>query len=151
VTNPLRDWQHVRFQPILYLFVWAAALRIAVTNDLPIPPDELLTPWAETAWTITSLICPPLALLSWWLIVKSPLTRSALAGLWIRLGADAGQFAALLAYHVVAYRLATGPAAAVMEVAVYFRYITGACMVFCAMVVLRDLRAIVRVERMVRM
>jgi hypothetical protein len=54
----------VSFQPILFLFLWSAALRITISDALPpIQFEVLLDPHGVQIWTITALICPPLAML----------------------------------------------------------------------------------------
>lgn len=125
--------------------LWGAALRIALTDtDSPIRFEEIISPTAAGWWLSLSLACPPQALLAWWLIKKSNWKRGPLAGLWIRLGADVGQFLAIVTYHaVVAF---TTPLHST-EARVYARYAVGACILFVGVLVLRDVWALALTER----
>lgn len=139
-------WHRVAYQPVLYFFLWGAAVRVWLDNDEPAIPFNVLASGVDHIWLFLSLFCPPLALLSWFLVSgRIRWRRAALAGLWTRLSADVGQFAALLAYHVVTLREAVMREA---EVQVYFRYITGAGVVFVLLLVVRDVWAIVTMERL---
>jgi hypothetical protein len=140
------NWHRAPFQGILYLFLWAAAIKISVTGDQPIPFSETLDPFSMGVWTVLSLACPPMAFMAWWLIIRSRLPRAALIGLWVRLAADVGQFAALLAYHLVTLNadLVTG------EALIYLHYLTAAVLAFCLILVMRDLWSIVATERLAR-
>ena len=138
-------WHRVPFQPILYLMLWGAVLRMVTTDtDTPIPFSALYFENVEVLWGWLGLTCPPLALLAWWLITKCRWKKAPLAGLWVRLGADVGQFIALLAYHIVV--TFTGPHYAT-EGRVYARYVVGAALMFVALLVIRDLWAIALTER----
>lgn len=138
-------WHRVPFQPILYLMLWGAVLRIAVTNrDSPMNFENVISPSASTAWVVLGLGCPPLAGLAWWLIKRCKWHKAALAGLWIRLGADVGQLVALVAYHIVV--VFTMPAVGT-EARVYARYAVGACIMFVGVLVLRDIWSLVLTER----
>ena len=138
-------WHRVPFQPILYLMLWGAVLRIVIINrDSPMNFDSVISPSASTAWTALGLGCPPLAALAWWLIKRCKWHKSALAGLWIRLGADVGQLVALVSYHIVV--VFTMPAVGT-EARVYARYAVGACIMFVGVLVLRDIWSLVLTER----
>ena len=133
----------VSFEPMLYFFLWGAASRVVFTDDLTaIPFREVLSPWAEIAWNITSLTAPPLAFLAWWLMFKSLLPRASLAGLWVRLAADTGQFAALLTFH-----LATIPGDRSNESVLFERYVTAATLVFFFATIVRDVWALALTHR----
>lgn len=139
-------WHRVPFQPILYLMLWGAVLRMATTDtDKPIPFDSFFATNVEEVWVALGLTCPPLALVAWWLITKCRWKRSSLAGLWVRLGADAGQFMALLTYHIaVAF---TGPHYDT-EGRVYARYVVGAAIMFVGVLVIRDIWALTLTEKL---
>lgn len=130
-------WHRVAFQPLLYLILWGAALRIVITDNVPIPFAEELSRVAEHAWAVLSLICPPLALLAWWLMMRSTAAGAALAGLRIRLAADFGQFVAILVYHLATVFHAG--AIGLSETNLYARYIVVASMLFVAGLVVRDI------------
>lgn len=138
-------WHRVSYQPVLYLFVWGAALRVAITSDTPIPFDVVFSPYVETAWVPLGLICPPLAFLAWWLMGhKCRLPRSALAGLWLRLAADAGQFAVLQIFFIVSF--AVDPHSD--ESHVYSAYILASAMLFMLIVLVRDVWSLVMTEKL---
>lgn len=124
----------VAYEPIMYLFLWGAAFRVVFTDDLgAIPFKEVLTPWAEMAWNITSLISPMLAFLAYWLMFKSIAPGSSLAGLWVRLTADTGQFIALITFH-----FATASYDKTNESFLYGRYICAGTLFFIFCTILRD-------------
>ena len=124
----------VAYEPIMYLFLWGAALRIVFTDDLAtIPFREVLPLWAEAAWSITSLVSPILAFLAYWLMFKSTAHGSSLAGLWIRLTADTGQFIALITFH-----LATASNDRLNESLLYGRYISAGTILFIFCTIVRD-------------
>lgn len=134
------------FQPILYFVLWGATVRIAVTDDnVPLAFSQVLSSEAGTLWTALGLTCPPLALLSWWLVAKSTVSRAALAGLWIRLGADVGQLTALITYHVVT--VYSMPHVGT-ESRVYARYCVAAATLFVMALVARDMWALAATERL---
>lgn len=145
VFSPGR-WHRVPFQPILYLFLWSAAVRIIFVDGEPIPFQRYLTPWADIAWNVISLTCPPLALLSWWMLTQCRFARVTLAGLWVRLAADFGQFVGLLTFHVASAFTLTERT----ESHIYARYAVAACMAFTLTLVLRDLWAIAVMDRLAR-
>jgi hypothetical protein len=142
-----RDSCHrVPYQPVLYFFTFGAAFRMMVTEDrgADIHSLTILSAWTDEMWLILSLVSPPLAALAWWLVVKCKWRKAPLAGLWVRLGADLGQFIALLTFHLVTLN------AAVMsnsDVQIYFRYITGATVIFVLFLIFRDIWAIAATER----
>lgn len=141
-------WHRAAFQPILYFFLWSATLRLALSSDYPpIQFDEALGgQWVAEVWLVGSLVCPPLALASWWLIAKSRWRQASLVGLWVRLGADLGQFLALVAAHAASALTVSRLGAT--EGRVYSRYAVAACIVFVAAIVVRDVWALVATERL---
>ena len=139
------SWHRVAYQPVLYFFLWGAAVRIWLDNDEPPIPFENLSAWTGNVWLVLSLVCPPMAAFSWWLILKSKIRRAALIGLWMRFSADVGQTVAILVYHLVTINVAVMREA---EVQVYFRYLTGATLIFSALLVVRDVWALAATERL---
>ena len=98
---PARTSGRVPFQPILYFFLWAAAVPITFNDErIPdIPFRQVLAGWAETMWDILAIGCPPLALIAWVMITHLR-PRIKLCGHWLRLTADFGMVIALLTYHI---------------------------------------------------
>lgn len=143
------SWHRVAYQPVLFFFLWGAAVRLCFTREShPSQISGILSDQSETIWLGLSMICPPMALLSWWLILKARFQMAALIGLWMRLAADLGQLTALLVYHVATIQFAVMRDA---EVQVVFRYITGATCVFVFLLVVRDIWAITATERVASM
>lgn len=135
-------WHHVAAQPIIFFCLWCAALRITFTEDFPhIRFQQVFAPWVEGVWLATGLLCPVLALASWWLIAGSSWPRSSLFGLWVRLGADLGQFIALLTFHV-AVVLTQSSLQGVTEARIYLRYALAGVMAYVGALVVRDIWAI---------
>lgn len=141
-------WKPVRFQPILCVMVWTAAVRIAVTDGMPPHRiSELLTPVGETLWLGCALTAPLLVGAAWWLIRGCRLRGATLAGMWLRAGADIAMLAMVLTYHLA--NVLTMPAGMQHET-VFGRYLTAAVMLFQAAIVWRDVRELVVVERLAR-
>jgi hypothetical protein len=137
-------WHRVPFQPILFFFVWGATVRVVWTERNTPIPFEILTPYTATAWAVMGLICPPLTLLAWWLVRHCTRSWASFIGMWLRLIGDMGQFLVLMIYHVVV--VYTRPA--IDDNEIYFRYLTGACLVFAMLLVVRDIWALVLTERL---
>ena len=136
------DWQRIAYQPMLYLCLWIAAIVILIKGDFAaIPPifkDETTgsTYWL---WTGLSLICPPIALASLWLIQQASGVWKY-RGLWTRLGADFGQLIALVIYTWIRF--------AIGDWHVYPQATLIASTLFVAHLVLRDAERLFVVERL---
>lgn len=127
------------FQPILYLSMWLAALIILVVGDrhtVPFPDNANALYWV---WGGLSLTCPMLALLALRMLRRDTTnSRWKYRGLWVRLGADIGQFTAMSVY--LALRISEGD---------YHVYPTAALMagaVFVLHLIIRDVKRLHRVE-----
>ena len=136
-----QDWQRVSYQPMLYLLAWWAALVVLIGGDFAGVPITLRDQpggffWV---WTSLSLIAPPMALVSLWLIQNGSGSWKY-RGLWLRLGADCGQFSAMLTYSVL--RLQLG------DFHVYPIATLLASTLFVFHLVLRDVRRLWEVERL---
>lgn len=148
-TGGGRGWHRVPFQPVLFLFAWGAVARVAWTEETPINFDEVFTTYTGYAWVALGLLCPPLALFSWWLIRHCRWRKAALAGMWVRFAADVGQLSVLAIYHVVT-ALADYNRHVYGEDRVVGRYLVGACLLFSLLLVIRDVWALVVTERISR-
>lgn len=98
--NPLEGsedpWPAIRFQPILFACIWVGTWHIAYPGGGEASIGRLFQGlW--TAWLITGFTCPPLLVLSWWLIAKCA-GRWRYRGMWLRLAADIGGFAVMFTY-----------------------------------------------------
>lgn len=136
-------WHRVPFQPILFFFMWLATLHIIFTLDNDPIRFELLTSYAGVSWIILSLICPVLVLCSWWFIKRSQLPWSTFFGMWLRLVADIGQFTVLIVYYIVILLGKT----TLSDGEIYLRFITVSCLIFCLLLVIRDIWALVLTEK----
>lgn len=135
-------WRLISFQVILYPILWGATLRIILSSNEPIR-FETISPHLYLVWCGLNLVCPPLAGVSWWLIIHRA-GRARFAGIWLRAAADFGMFVALLAFHVSGVYAGHDDG----EPAIYMRYITAAVLLFMAMLVIRDAFYIGIVERL---
>ena len=137
-------FRRVAFEPMLYLALWLSAVIIIIVGDIWNVPPVL----ADTdsgahflAWSLLSLICPPLALIAS-RIIGSAGAAWAYRGMWLRLAADSGQAGGLAAYTLL--RLEVGDFH-VLPVATML-----ACLLFVVHLVFRDVGALINVERVTR-
>lgn len=137
-------WHRVPFQPILYLFSWAVVVRVAISDRVPIQFDQI-HPGTYVIWVIFGLLAPVLALLSWWMICRSPNPKSTWLGIYVRLAADIMQFSVLLTFHVAGV-LSCAPCN-LREDTVVRRYIVAASIVFVFLLILRDIWVILLTNR----
>lgn len=138
-------FHRVAFQPVLYLIVWSGVLRIVVTDAPPIRFD-VLGPWVYGGWAAMGLVCPPLALLSWWLIVRSSWRLSTLLGTYLRLSADLGMFFTLLAFHLAGALDDGDGCPHNLEESVFTRYLVASILVFNLSLVVRDVWSIAAIN-----
>ncbi len=138
-------WHRTGLLPLLYTFLWIATADITLSDELPPMRFEvLISQYGVTVWTVTALICPPLAMVGWWMIARCQCSAGPLIGLWIRLGAGLGECAVVLVYFVVSTHETQG----VREDATVGHWITGAVLVYLANAVCRDGWSLVMVERL---
>lgn len=141
-------WCRVPFQPILAVVLWASALRIIITDGLPpYRVNILIGEPGEHIWAGTAVAAPLMLGSAWWLIRKCRWQKSTLAGMWIRFGADVAMFAVLLTYHLA--NVLTMPHELRQET-VLSRYLTAAILVFQMLVIVRDVWALILVERLAK-
>lgn len=139
------SWHRVPFQPVLYFFLWGATVRVFITERNAPIRFELLTVYAERTWLALGLLCPPLTLLAWWLIRRCQKHWSTLVGMWMRMIGDLGQFIVLVVYHIL--MVAYPHIIEVPDGEIFFRYLTGSCLVFVFLLFVRDVWALVLTER----
>ena len=142
---PARTSGRVPFQPILYFFLWAAAVRITFNDErIPdIPFRQVLAGWAETMWDILAIGCPPLALIAWVMITHLR-PRIKLCGHWLRLTADFGMVIALLTYHIataVHYGFKD-------DEHIFSRYMSASCILFTFALTVRDAWILIVIDRL---
>ena len=135
------DWARVPFQPMLYFCLWFAAIVMLIWGDFaahPEPFSDLMTTGTFWAWGGLSLLCPPLALGSLRMIRDDAPGHWKYRGLWLRLGADIGQFVALMMYTIVRFQIG--------DYHVYPVACLVACGLFVFHLILRDAKRLREVE-----
>ncbi len=136
-----QDWRQVWFQPILFLFVFGAAVRLAVNPD-PTPPfEQFFGTWFYWLCLTLGVVAPLLCLLAWILIRGCG--RAIVLGQGIRLSGDIGVMTVLLSYHLTELPISD-------ESHLFSRYVVAAVMVFVLEMIVRDLWAIRLVNKLAR-
>ena len=134
-------WSLIAFQPILYLFILGAALRLWINQDEPINFNDVVIEGFYPVWLALGIGGPVLALISWYMIQKCS-GRISFIGLWLRLSADIQVFTVVLTYHIQsASRFAT-------ESRIFSRYIVGATLIFLVCLMIRDAWVLFITERL---
>lgn len=135
------DWQRVSFQPMLYLATWIATWVILIAGDFASIPETFRDEAAKTqvlwSWGALGLLSPVIGIGSLRMITHGT-GRWRYRGLWMRLGADVGQFAAMVIYLVL--RIAVG------DYHVYPVACLASCGVFVMHLCFRDIRRLHEVE-----
>lgn len=138
-------WVLVPFQPILYLFMWGAAVRLWFDDQSEPPGFDVIAPEFYHVWLALSVGSPLLTLLAWWMIQKCS-GRVSFLGLWFRLAADIGMFTAVVTIHIA---LAYTQAPAIYEEGrIWSRYLSGAVIVFLIGLLIRDVWVLAITERL---
>lgn len=132
------------FRPILYLCVFGAAVRMAATSFPVLPIDTIFAPGTYPVWAALALASPLLALLSWWLVHHCQ-GAWRYRGLWFRLAADAGVFTVVLAYHITV--VTVNPPS---DLRLMSRYIVAATLLYLIGLIISDVAALVKAERIAR-
>ena len=134
------DWERIAFQPMLSLCLWVCAVLVIVIDQFQ--PGVFEDEHAGSAFWVRaglSLVCPPLAMVSLWLI-QSPSGARKYQGLWVRLAADVGQLTAITMY--AALRFLSG------DWHIYPMGTVVAAVIFVAHLVMRDAKRILVVEKL---
>ena len=132
------------FRPLLYLMIFGAAVRMACTNFPILPIDTIFAHGTYAVWIFIALTSPPLSLVAWWLVHCKP-GAWRYRGLWFRLASDVGCLTVVLAYHVTTVMV--NP---MTELRMMSRYIVGATMLHLLGLVVVDVVALIRTERIAR-
>ena len=139
----LAPWALVRYQPILYLFLFGATIRLWVDDSEPPEFKALIAEHFYGIWLILGVCSPLLSALAWFLIVRRS-GRKRFLGMWLRLASDIGVATVLLSYHAVTSWLAPVET----EQAIFSRYMCGATLVFVVSLIIRDVWTLVVTERL---
>lgn len=139
-------WRIVPAEPILFLFLWIGGVHVIATTDNNRIEfvDAGLSEYVYLAWNILILLSPIMVAVAW-LLITFKAGRWMVFGFWLRLGGDTGILCALAA--LIATRIA------VIEAPIgdspLFGLITlGGFAVFIACLVVRDIGALVLLERL---
>ena len=132
------------FRPLLCLCVFGAAIRMASTDLTHLPIDDVFPAGTYTVWAVIALTSPPLALVAWWL-VHCTTGRWRYRGLWFRLASDIGVFTVVLAYHVTTVLI--NP---ISELRLMSRYVVAATLLYLIGLIISDVAALVKAERIAR-
>lgn len=138
------SWGMIPFQMLLYTFIFAAGISLWVI-DAPLPPLEILAPHIYWLWLSLCILCPVIALLSWFCIMQFS-GRWKYRGYWFRLAGDSGMFFALLAFHLSI--VMTRPE--ITEARVFSRFWRLAVIAFVFVLVIRDIWSIIITEKTAR-
>lgn len=147
----VEKWPAIRFQPILYFVLWAAAIRLAVSPAAPPNFSEITTaPIFYDLWLAQGILYPTMALTAWFFIEKcSGLTR--FVGMWLRLSADMGMLFVVGAFHVADMWDRAGHGDYFRaEAHIYTRYGWASVMLFLVALAIRDVWTIILTESLAR-
>ena len=117
-------WAGIRFQPILYLYLFGASVRLWLNKTEPPNFDDVIAKGFYGVWLGMGMGGPVLALLAWLLITQGS-GRKRFIGMWCRMGADIIVFSTLLTFHVVSVQVN-----AATESRIFSRYMIGAATTF---------------------
>lgn len=135
-------WSLIAFQPILYLFILGAALRLWINQAEPPNFDKSIVQGFYPVWLALGVTGPLLTLLSWFLIQKCR-GRATFIGLWVRLSGDIQVFTVLLTYHITVVTTFQ-----IDEARIFSRYVVGASIMFTIALIIRDLWVLFITERL---
>lgn len=141
-----QPWPVIAAQPVLYLFMWIAAIHVAATSgnrSIGLEATGLSADW-YLAWNVLALGGPMMVAAAWWLI-RHGSGKRRVWGFWLRAGGDVAALAAIGTY--IAARLillhnniADSPLFALIT-------LTGVAVLVFLWVV-RDTAALILLERM---
>jgi hypothetical protein len=149
VPAPDEDWSRARmgvradlaWQPYLFLAVFYGTILSVTLGDKTIDPPGADFEAAEWLWSITAIGSPPLAFVAVWMIIHTS-GRWRYLALWLRLAADIGIMAAMIAY---LYEHIATRAEHPFEGA-----IVVASIIFIWVLIWRDIRFLIITERLAR-
>ena len=136
-----QDWRIMAFQPLLYLFIFGASIRLALSDSEP-PRFDVITDGFYQIWLGLGIIGPLLATAAWF-CVKHLSGIWKFRGMWFRLGADLMMFTNLFTYHIASLVLHEDN-----QTRIFSRYVFGASMLFVLVLIMRDVWSLVLTERL---
>lgn len=135
-----KPWRLMAFQPVLYLFVFGASVRLWTNNSEPPAFKEAIADHFYGIWLFLGISSPILALISW-IFIQKLRRRWSFVGMWTRLASDINIFTNLLTYHLVTLDGRT-------EVMIFNRYVLASTFLFVLSLIVRDIWAIIVMERL---
>lgn len=144
-------WRVVPAQPVLYLFIWIAGLHVIATpNNTQIGFSEAGLDERVYHWWNALILASPVMVAAAYVLIFHTHGHLRIAGLWVRLGGDVGVVSALAAL-IWTRILILAPEPNQIGDGLLFSLIalTGVT-VFVAMLVVRDVGAIILLERLSR-
>ena len=135
-------WSAVRFQPILYFFMFGAAIRLWHKGTEPAAFEEILQADIYSMWLFLAVASPLAALTAWWMTKKLS-GRWRYIGMWLRLASTIGAVTVMMAYHAVS--AFSGRDAG--ETQIFARYMVGSILIFLCALMIRDVWTMVITER----
>lgn len=140
----LPTWHLVPFSPLLYLFVLGASSRVLTSTYPPIPFENIgSSQLIYYLWCVLGIVGPILALVGYYFITHSK-GKYTYLGLWFMFGADVAILFWLLSFHIAVVLDDSRP---MTDQRVVGRYMIASIMLFIVLLIARDLKALVRVER----
>lgn len=137
------SWAAIRFQPILYLFMFGAAVRLRHKGTEPAVFEMVLRRDVYDTWLALAIFSPMVALAAWVMIEKRS-GRWRFLGMWMRLAADIGAVTVMLSYHAVS-AFSQRQAG---ETQIFARYMIGAILIFVCALMIRDIWTLIVTERL---
>lgn len=137
-----KEWRIMAYQPVLYLFIFGASIRLALNKTAPISFDSVFGDGVYEMWLFMGIASPLASLLSWY-FVKKCTGRSTFLGFWLRLSSDIGIFTVIVAYHITS--VITNP---INESRIFSRYIVGSALFMCILWIVRDFWTLFLTERL---
>lgn len=126
------NWRSVTYTSILYFFNFGAILHLIFDDDRPVN-FRLIAPWAYKTWIALGVISPIIFVLSMFAMYMSS-GRVRFFGVWMRLAANTGLFAGILAFWVAGWDLRQRT-----ETYTYGGYLISSILCYVTMILLKDI------------
>lgn len=141
-------WQVVPAQAVLFTFLFIAGVHVVATpNNTSIGFDAAGLSTHTYQWWNLLILTSPIMVAASYLLIRYGRAYGRLTGFWLRLGGDLGMTAALAT--IIATRIAVLTPDGVPGDSPLFSMITLSGMnMWCLMLVVRDIGAIVTLERL---
>lgn len=143
-------WRLVPAQPVLYLFIWIAGLHVIATpNNTQIGFSEAGLDERVYHWWNALILASPVMVAAAYVLIFHTHGHLRIAGLWVRLGGDVGVVSALAAL-IWTRILILAPGPNQIGDSLFSLIALTGVTVFVAMLVVRDVGAIILLGRLSR-